>query len=239
MLFLKWLMIWWRFSRDPEYSRVNSMLPRRLVWELQNVPEVSPRLDQRRGGLEEVGPGGQWLWSLWPFFIIFPYFAQPSPPLTTFNHCSTSLQRRNSWTIAAHLSDGDLVAATVDSQRQVPRGPRHLRAFVCLREDGALERWLGGSESQMDGEIGWNAWWKSTWNIFAHVFGVSCFCSVSYYKYSWKYFLHVHVYVFRIQCPFYHQRGWEMAFLVSAVNLGKQPPTREWNCPYDLLKFIY
>ena len=29
-----------------------------------------------------------------------------------------------------------------------------------------------------------------------------------------------------------------MAFLVSAVNLGKQPPTREWNCPYDLLKFI-
>ena len=35
------------------------MLPRRLVWELQNVPEVSPRLDQRRGGLEEVGPGGQ------------------------------------------------------------------------------------------------------------------------------------------------------------------------------------
>ena len=75
MLFLKWLMIWWRFSRDPEYSRVNSMLPRRLVWELQNVPEVSPRLDQRRGGLEEVGPGGQWLWSLWPFFIIFPYFS--------------------------------------------------------------------------------------------------------------------------------------------------------------------
>jgi len=70
-------------------------------------------------------------------------------PLKSMVHGRDSTVLRNSWTIAAHLSDGDLVAATVDSQRQVPRGPRHLRAFVCLREDGSLQPWgdslTGGS----------------------------------------------------------------------------------------------
>jgi hypothetical protein len=44
------------------------MLPRRLVWELQNVPEVSPRLDQRRG----VASDSEAFDHFSSFFHIFP-----------------------------------------------------------------------------------------------------------------------------------------------------------------------